>query len=458
MPSHHTGRHDEAQDGERADSERSFEELSRRQRRQLEGLARLSQLSAEGPADELLQSAVDLLCEALPADCARLLAWDADQGVLSMRAVSPGDPPGEALEPLRPDSSSATGQVLRVEQSVLIEDFDRPDQPDRLAPVDADDLKSGVEAPIRGHKGVIGVLGAQSRRRTAFDPIALTFLEAVAGMAAEGLADTDRNRSFEEALASCERSMRARDEVLSIISHDLRSPASAIKLSLEVVRRAATGEKGPIPTDQVERAVDKANDNLERMLDLVDELVSLNQREVDPLDVDFEPVDLRALVEDVLLLYSGALEETGSQLNLHGADELVGRWDPTRIQQVVSNLVSNAIKYGQGSPITVDLTRRNDAAVLRVTDRGRGIPEEAQERIFERYVRLEQHADEVLDDSYGLGLWIVARIVEAHRGRLEVNSKPGEGTTFTVTLPLDPAARTEPTAKGDSTPPQPPAG
>jgi signal transduction histidine kinase len=114
---------------------------------------------------------------------------------------------------------------------------------------------------------------------------------------------------------------------------------------------------------------------------------------------------------------------------------VVGRWDRLRVEQVVMNLLGNAIKYGEGKPIHVEVLALGDAARLTVKDCGPGIPAEAQERIFERFERVApvRHFG-----GLGLGLWLVRRSVEAHGGHVSVLSSPDEGSEFTVTLPLCP--------------------
>jgi signal transduction histidine kinase len=123
--------------------------------------------------------------------------------------------------------------------------------------------------------------------------------------------------------------------------------------------------------------------------------------------------------------------ESGARLSLGDCVSVVGRWDRLRLEQVVTNLLTNAIKYGGGE---VDVrTSGGDEAVLVVRDHGAGIAAEDQERIFEPFERVQSTSGE---DGAGLGLYIVREIVRAHGGRIEVGSVPGQGATFTVFLPL----------------------
>jgi len=135
------------------------------------------------------------------------------------------------------------------------------------------------------------------------------------------------------------------------------------------------------------------------------------------------------------------LEETrrraGSSLQISVPGAVIGRWDRMRIDQVVSNLLINAIKYGKGNPIEISVEKSGEVARLKVRDSGIGIAPEEQAGIFDRFSRA--HSAQRYG-GFGLGLWIVRQIVDALGGNIEVQSKPGEGSTFLVKLPLSPEA------------------
>jgi signal transduction histidine kinase len=118
---------------------------------------------------------------------------------------------------------------------------------------------------------------------------------------------------------------------------------------------------------------------------------------------------------------------------VHCETEVHGRWDRLRIEQMVSNLVSNALKYGQGKPVEAALWTEDGQAIIRVTDHGIGIDEEHQKRIFQRFERAVATRD---FGGFGLGLWIARQIAEASGGRIEVESKLGEGSAFTIRLAI----------------------
>jgi signal transduction histidine kinase len=147
-----------------------------------------------------------------------------------------------------------------------------------------------------------------------------------------------------------------------------------------------------------------------------------------------ESVDLAVIVREVVSRHAPELERAHSIVQMLGDAVLFGRWDRTRLEQVVDNLVSNAIKFGKGRPIEVTLAQEGDTAILHVTDRGIGIPEDKLATIFEPFERA------VPDRHYGglgLGLYIVRAIVARLGGRISVRSTAETGTTFTVELPRE---------------------
>jgi signal transduction histidine kinase len=151
--------------------------------------------------------------------------------------------------------------------------------------------------------------------------------------------------------------------------------------------------------------------------------------------LDREPVDLAKLLREVADRYGAQLERSGSTLAIEGADTLIGSWDESRLDQVVTNLISNAIKYGRGGPITVRVSAAGEKAVLAISDCGIGIPADRRDLIFQRFGRAVSEREY---SGFGLGLWISREIVEGLGGRIGVDSVAGVGSTFTVELPLAP--------------------
>jgi signal transduction histidine kinase len=170
----------------------------------------------------------------------------------------------------------------------------------------------------------------------------------------------------------------------------------------------------------------------DRLTQLMHRLLEVSRLSSTSLDLHCERVDLAALAGDVLERFSESALRAGSTLELHAAGTATGTWDKLRLEQLLTNLVGNAIKYGAGRPIVISVESAATGASLSVRDGGIGVAREDVERIFEAFERgvsVDHFA------GFGLGLYISRRIVEAHGGRIHVDSTPGQGATFVVELP-----------------------
>ncbi|WP_257458023.1 sensor histidine kinase [Archangium lipolyticum] len=246
---------------------------------------------------------------------------------------------------------------------------------------------------------------------------------------------TDKRKAEEEKerlLRELKEAVAARDEFLSIASHELKTPLTSVKLNLRALehRTEQTGEK----TDGTAgRKIVRIHGQIDRLAKLVNSLLDVSRITANRLDFHLEEVDLGEVLQDVLGQFKEDLDRAGCSLHLRSDTGVLGRWDRLRLDQVVSNLLSNAIKYGPGRPVEVDLQRLGKSTRLVVRDHGIGISARDQERIFERFERAVslQHYG-----GFGLGLWISRQIVEGLGGSIAVHSEPGLGSTFVVELPL----------------------
>lgn len=229
---------------------------------------------------------------------------------------------------------------------------------------------------------------------------------------------------------SLQQALAARDRQLSVATHELRTPISSILLNLQMLERTAR-LKGPLDAEAVTRLLAVPSRQLRRLTRMVDLLLDTAQVENERLVLDPQPLDLCELVHDAATRLAERAREAGCTLSLEDCHPVQGRWDRLRLEQVVTNLLTNAIKYG-GGRVEVH-TSGADEALLRVRDHGPGIPEEDRQRIFEPFERLTMATTE---DGAGLGLYIVREIVLAHGGRIAVDSAPGGGAVFSVHLPL----------------------
>lgn len=440
-PEDHTGSENSTSGG-REDVEQTTPEalralLDRHVRQQLV-TAKLSRLALRAAYRDIIREAVAGLCEGLEAEDAEVLELDPAAGEFHLRYAIGFDDAAHFDRSAPAGPRTARGHALRHYEVVIVDDFDAEERFERAQRLADQGIRSTITVRIPGVKRPWGVLSAHSRQPAHFSHDDSEFIRTIAniiGECAESERDElQRRRMYEE----LHRAMSAREEMLSVISHDLRSPASAIKLSLEVVRRAVHDPDGMITPEQVERAIRKANSNIDRMMAMMDDLLTVSRKENDGFEVSWEEVDLREVVDETVADYERAIAASGSEVTVEGPSVIVGRWDWIRVEQVVANLLSNAIKYGQGNSICVELEADEDSATLRVSDRGRGIAPRDRKRIFERYVRIDHNRVDKVPESYGLGLWIVKRIVDALGGKIRVESTVDEGTTFEVVLPRHP--------------------
>ncbi|WP_245768539.1 ATP-binding protein [Stigmatella aurantiaca] len=226
------------------------------------------------------------------------------------------------------------------------------------------------------------------------------------------------------------RAVLVRDEFLSVASHELKTPLMAFRLQLELLER----DLGPEPRQRLAPRLASAGRQVQRLHSLVETLLEVSQLSLGRLRLQLEEVDLAEVVGDTVAQLRDVLERAGYTLTLEVERPLVGRYDRARFEKVVRNLLDNALKYGQGRPLRVRAWSEAGFSRLTVADQGIGILPEDQARIFERFERAVPGRNY---GGLGLGLWIARQVVEAHGGHIQVDSAPGQGTTFSVRIPQE---------------------
>ncbi len=221
--------------------------------------------------------------------------------------------------------------------------------------------------------------------------------------------------------------LRVRDEFLSIASHELKTPLTALQLQLQLGARGLTNDGQPEP-----RWLATAQRQVKRLEALVTQLLDVTRIRAGRLSLDRRKVDLGELVAAVVDRFSGELERTGIRLELSAPLGVTGHWDPDRLDQVVTNLLSNAVKHGGGSPISISVAQQADRAMLAVEDDGPGIPQGSQSLVFEPF---ERAANARGVGGLGLGLFIARQLARAHEGDVRVESTSRTGARFVVELP-----------------------
>jgi signal transduction histidine kinase len=245
---------------------------------------------------------------------------------------------------------------------------------------------------------------------------------------------TSRRQAEDERirLGKAQEAVRLRDEFLSIASHELKTPLTALLLQLEGLAANHGGES------RLARRVERALESGQRRVALVESLLDVSRLTTIGVDLQLESFDLAARVAAVVRSLEPAAATAGCALTLRRSGPMPGVWDPTRVDQVVTNVLANAFKYGAGTPATVALWLDGPHAVIEVADHGPGIAERDRVRIFERF---ERRAAMENYGGLGLGLFISREIVTAHGGTIAADSAEGGGARFTIRLPLVPPPR-----------------
>ncbi|WP_052518412.1 PAS domain-containing sensor histidine kinase [Archangium violaceum] len=332
--------------------------------------------------------------------------------------------------PIQPDAAFGVSRVLRTGEPELIPEV--TDEGLVRYARDAEHLRLMRELGLRSYLTVVlrsrgRVLGALTLVRTGtgrwYGQEELRLAEELARRAAVSV---DNALLYREA----QKAIGLRDGFLQVAAHELRTPVTALKLNVQTLvagarREAAWSERTVSRLTGLERGVG-------RLGVLVDELLDVSRITSGRLVLRPEALDLAELVREVAGRFRPEAERAGCTLRVRVPGPVVSRWDRLRLEQVLSNLLSNALKYGAGQPVEVALSTSGERAHLHVRDEGIGIEPAVQARIFERFERA------VSDRHYGglgLGLWITREIVTAMGGTIHVESVPGQGASFLVTLP-----------------------
>lgn len=281
--------------------------------------------------------------------------------------------------------------------------------------------ESALFVPLVARDQLIGAL-TLFRSRGGFDGDDLGFAEDLARLAALAL---DNARLHDAVRAS----LRARDEMMGVVSHDLRNPVAAVKMLSRTLLRSPDN----VETQEHEK-LELISQAAEQMDALIRDLLDVNRLDTGKLSISPAPVDPSALLAESLQTLRPLVDEKGIALDLQIETSLPRVMaDRERVQQVLSNLVGNAIKFSPaGSKIAVTARSDPEGVVISVLDNGRGITPEQLPRVFDRYWQSSRTDRQ----GAGLGLAIAKGIVETHGGRIWIDSKPGKGTTASFTLPL----------------------
>jgi signal transduction histidine kinase len=243
-----------------------------------------------------------------------------------------------------------------------------------------------------------------------------------------------QRQELQEAKVQLQRAVSMRDDFMSMIAHELRNPLNSVYLQAQLRRRMLAA---PTPPDSqtMQKMVERDERQIRSMVRLLDDMLDVSRARTGNLAIVPAPFDLAASATAVVDAIQEQARASGITLTLAAPDTLPVVGDEFRIEQVITNLLTNALRYGQGKPVavTAGIREQEREAFVSVRDQGMGVAPADQERIFEQFERTDGAAQVA---GLGLGLYIARQIAQAHQGRLEVRSAPGEGAEFILSLPL----------------------
>lgn len=243
-------------------------------------------------------------------------------------------------------------------------------------------------------------------------------------------------------LQAAQKAILVRDEFLSIASHELKTPLTPLKIQVQQLSRLLQKSTlQTIDTSRLDRMLEISNRQVERLSRLIDDLLDISRISSGKLSLSLESFDLGELLQNLTGRFANQTIAAGCDLRLDVPSPFPVHWDLLRIEQVLVNLLSNATKYGAGKPVLIRATRRGDKARIEFFDSGIGVAPADHQRIFERF---ERAVSGTHFGGLGLGLYITRQIVEAHHGRIFVESRAGEGSCFIVEAPMSLRAETAP--------------
>lgn len=401
-------------------------------------------LSERADVGDVLREVLPVCLDAAGISRALIYLWDERSRKLRLRhAFGFAAPEPGSLEdcfgclPLLQRTVMETGFSLRIPSAGLPEETARS----LLAQMG---LASAHAVPLGSSGHSIGVLftGAEvaDEDRAESDPLA--FVRALGRQIGQAM-------TLAQAFAELRVAIAARDEFFVIASHELRTPLTALRLQVDTLQRSRARAWSPEKQDAKVNVISR---QVERLDALIESLLDVNRIMVGEMVLTREPVELGEVVRlAVARLPDGRAPDGGAMVEGAPASArpedggmrarvrvdaplpVVGLWDRSRLSTVVSNLLSNALKFSQNQPVEIAVRSRDGMAELEVRDHGIGFPSEDRERIFlrfERAVPLRNYG------GFGIGLWVVQQVVEAHGGRIRVASQEGEGSTFTLEIPL----------------------
>jgi PAS domain S-box-containing protein len=287
-------------------------------------------------------------------------------------------------------------------------------------------MRSWISVPMKFRDQVIGTISVQAfgRRYGDSDFVLIQELSYRAALAIQN----------SNLYADAQAAIRLRDDFLAVASHELKTPMTSLSLQVQSIQRFLEGyTNGVYPSEKMIQLFKVSGRQIHSLTEFIDGLLDVSRFAGGQLSLRLEYFDLFQVVKEIIAKLNGQPDGVDCPIQLDGALPVIGLWDRFRIEQVVTNLLTNAVKYGMGKPILIQVRKDGTNAILRVTDHGIGIAHEDQGRLFNRFERAVPGSR---FRGLGLGLYITKEITQLHGGAVSLESELGKGSVFTVKIPL----------------------
>ncbi|VVO52582.1 Sensor histidine kinase RcsC [Pseudomonas fluorescens] len=242
-----------------------------------------------------------------------------------------------------------------------------------------------------------------------------------------------------------EQAVRMRDDFMSIVAHEVRTPLNGLILETQLRKmHLARDNAAAFTLDKMHAMVDRDERQIKSLIRLIEDMLDVSRIRTGKLSIRPNSFDLVQLVSNLLQNFAAQIEAAETTVSFEADMPVKGCWDEFRIEQVISNLLTNALRYGGRSPIQVRVYRQGNEARVEVQDHGIGISAENQKRIFQQFERVSA---KTVVAGLGLGLFISEQIVAAHGGSIVVESQINEGALFRVCLPIEENGKSDATSE-----------
>lgn len=230
-----------------------------------------------------------------------------------------------------------------------------------------------------------------------------------------------------------QRALKMRDDFMSLVGHELRTPLNTLYVETQIRQlQLKKGDMNAFSAEKLEAMVARDSRQINSMIRLISDMNDVSRMQNGKLSIRPSVTNLTQLLQQIITDLSWQAEASGCSFVTEMEENVTGTWDELRVEQIIINLLTNALRYGNSKPIAITLCTTAETVEIAVRDQGIGIAAAAQQRIFEKFERAETKR---VSDGLGMGLYIARQLAEAHQGTLEVESIPDKGSTFRLKLP-----------------------